>query len=911
MYLLVGFVAFGLFSCNGNDPTNSKPASQHSDSISAADSGPSTGAFNVTNASAPALPSYIATTVAVGAESNLLVGDKVYAELDVKMEGSDVGFESQPYFLIERSDKKLMALNTDITPYVSGKRTIVPGNVVAEADSNTVTTETTSINLNLYNLKGANFALTVFGVKLYVIRDGARLDLTIPAFASWINAAAFPKVNQPSVAAVNETSYEISAKGYMSANIVVGAASNLMVGDELYAELDATFTGIDAGYETQPFLVVQGQDKTFLTYNTDINPYVSGVRTVIPGTVPEGGSTNTITQGISSVYVNVYNVKGSGFNVTANGVRLFALRGATRVQVVLPPLSEFTQVGTVATSVATPVMPVISGVLVRPRPENKIAQRNILANWPRLPQKYSPFDWQQRTKDFTNFVFDWNKQSNGATIVWNADMTNYKKGGVFTLPDYYGDVRVGYHNLFTNTAAVFSASLAGMDMSSVTYEGQTYNYVDQLSAYYHPQTNIMTLEPSQPGYGAWWFDVISNLMYYGLGDMYPGEGAANGMNARLKGIAETYYKMIVKLGGAKVDWDYNGFDHVNGKPVLAPVGLNTMDAGLGVAVVEYYAYKKFGDVRYLTAAKWALDYYERSAKSRFFDNYAHFGTYIAARINAETGSKYNATKYIDWVLAINAANLGVFQTSFDGFDYFGSAGFKYSYGKKERTYFYETAQYAFMLPAVKYDARLALPIAKWMLNASDNAKYFFADQLTPAQQPAGVKYNASERFIPYEAIEVQSKEGVSHFGESDNYRWKTDPNYTFITDMMGPNCSYLSIYSGVWTGLWGGIVRNTNVNGIIQLDVNKLDFYSKSYPTYLYYNPYLDAKQLKISLSKPSDLYDVISGKFLAQNVSGEAAFAISPDSVVLLVVAPARSARTYVGNKTLLNGVVVAYQKP
>jgi len=266
-----------------------------------------------------------------------------------------------------------MAYNADITPYVSGKRSIVPGNVVAEADSNTVNAETTSINLNVYNLKGANFALTVFGVKLYVIRDGARVDLTIPAFASWINAASFPMVNQPAVAAVNETKYEIGANGYMSANIAVGAASNLMVGDKLYAELDATFTGTDAGYETQPFLLVQGQDKTLLNYNNDIHPYVSGVRNLIPGKVQGAASANTITQSTSSIYVNLYSVKGPDFTVTAYGVRLYALRGTSRVQVVVPPLSQFTQAGAVAKSVTTPAMQVVSGVFVTPRPENAAA----------------------------------------------------------------------------------------------------------------------------------------------------------------------------------------------------------------------------------------------------------------------------------------------------------------------------------------------------------------------------------------------------------------------------------------------------------------------------------------------------------------------------------------------------------
>lgn len=112
-------------------------------------------------------------------------------------------------------------------------------------------------------------------------------------------------------------------------------------------------------------------------------------------------------------------------------------------------------------------------------------------------------------------------------------------------------------------------------------------------------------------------------------------------------------------------------------------------------------------------------------------------------------------------------------------------------------------------------------------------------------------------------------------------------------------------------GLWGAIINKTNVDGILKLDVNKLDFFSKSYPTFLYYNPFDAAKQVHIDLTQPSDLYDVISGRYLAQNVSNTATFTVPANNVVQLVVAPAGSVRTYDGNKTLLNGVVAAYQRP
>ena len=855
-------------------------------------------------------PDHISTSIIVGSESNLLPGDKIYAELDAKLDGSDVARESQPFFLIQRDDGKMLTYNTDITPYISGKRTLIPSKPAITGDGNTITADVKNIHLNIYNLKGVDFKITVFGVNLYVIRNGARINLNVLPLERWTNGLSLSKENLSQIPVKNATAFNIGINGYMSTMVDVGTTNNLLENDKILVELDAQIKGSDSGFEKQPFFLTQGQEKSYFSYNTDISSYVLSTRTSIPGKVMTVGAGNTITSAIKSIYFNIYNAKGTSFDLTVYDARLYVMRGNSKIPIRLPPLNSWAQDRVTAMPIKIPSAESISGLIINAK--QKIPQRNLLDNWPKLPQKYVSFDWQQRTKDFTTFIFDWNKKSEHPTIVWNSDLDHYKKGGVFTIPDYYGDVRIGYHNVLINTAAVFGASLAGMDMSAAQYAGQTYNYVDQLSAYYQPTTNILTTQPTLPRISDWWYDVTSNLMYYGLGEMYPGEANKNGMDERLKGIADAYYNMVVKLGGASVDWDHQGFDLINSKTIDAQVGLNYMDAGLGVAVIQYYAFKKFGDPKYLTAAKWALDYYERSSTSKFYDSFAQFGPYLAARMNAEAGTSYNSTKYIDWVLAINAANLGVFQTSFDGFDYFGAAGFKYSYGKQQRTYFLETTQYAWMLPAVKYDASLAKPLAKWMLNASASARHFFPDQNEPSKQAHGSKYiNAKEQVIPYEVVEIESKEGISHFSESDNYRWQKDPNHKKSSDAMGPNCSYLSIYSGVWTGLWGGIIKNTNVEGILQLDVNKLDFYSKRFPTYLYYNPHNAAKKVAFNLTQPADLYDVISGKYIAQNASGQKLFWIAPDDVVMLVIAPAGSKRTFDGNKTLLNGVVVAYQRP
>lgn len=535
--------------------------------------------------------------------------------------------------------------------------------------------------------------------------------------------------------------------------------------------------------------------------------------------------------------------------------------------------------------------------------------------WPNHPLNYAYFDWKQRALDYYAFAFDWTKTSQFPTIAWNT-RPNFLGSAVFAMPDYYGDNRLLTKpaGLFTRHSAVLGASLVGMNMSSVTVNGNTYNYVDQLRSALDPTTDVIVVNPEQPTQSNWWFDLIGNMTYYMLGDLYPNEA---GMSSRLQGMADAFYDMVVDLGGANVDFDHQGYDFRNQVPVPTPApGHDNSDAGLGVATIEYWAYQEFGDPKYLDAARWAMDYYERHTTNKSFDNFTNFGPYVAARINAETGTSYDTTKYLQWLLEGNDANIGMINKSYAGHDFYGLMGFKHSYGIQERGYFYESVQNVFMLPAVKYDHRLAETVGKWILNLSSNARYFFPDQMPATNQHHGSTYvNAPEKVIAYEALEVQNREGVAHFAEGDPHRWANDPNLSWIIAETGPQVTDLGLYGTSWTGMLGSVVQPTNVSQVLQLDVNKLDFYKGApgtyYPTYLYYNPHSTPQQINIPLSSASDLYDVISGQYVATNASGTTSFTVGAEDAVLLVVAPANSTRTFNGSKTLLDGVTVGYQLP
>ena len=57
----------------------------------------------------------------------------------------------------------------------------------------------------------------------------------------------------------------------------------------------------------------------------------------------------------------------------------------------------------------------------------------------------------------------------------------------------------------------------------------------------------------------------------------------------------------------------------------------------------------------------------------------------------------------------------------------------------------------------------------------------------------------------------------------------------------------LALYGASHVGIFGGIIDTTNVEMILQLDALKTDYYhDEAYPTYLYFNPHDEYKDVEI-----------------------------------------------------------------
>lgn len=191
------------------------------------------------------------------------------------------------------------------------------------------------------------------------------------------------------------------------------------------------------------------------------------------------------------------------------------------------------------------------------------------------------------------------------------------------------------------------------------------------------------------------------------------------------------------------------------------------------------------------------------------------------------------------------------------------------------------AAYA-MSPLVKYDIRYADTMGKWYLNLVSNARYFFPDQ-TEKENQSGFLDEDSKAFleqtnsvIPYEGIRKSFNSKTPWFGGDPTvYGWaKTD----------------FSLYSGAHIGLLGAIIKQTDVDKILKIDVNKADVCDRNaMKRFLIYNPYSEEKEItyQINNSFAIDLYDGVTGNYLAKNVQAECKIKIPKQKAVLVIELP------------------------
>jgi hypothetical protein len=542
--------------------------------------------------------------------------------------------------------------------------------------------------------------------------------------------------------------------------------------------------------------------------------------------------------------------------------------------------------------------------------QQKIARVDQMPN---LPSPLQIIDYKKLAVSFDSTVYDFNAKGKFWPMVWIDSTKKNFSQSVVGLYTAVGDVRQGtnnkgmFHEALATMGATLGASLVGIDKS------KQQNYVGMLKNYFNSETgwNIMMNNTCPEvallggGYGRdWWYDVYPNLLFYAVYDQYPNEP---GFDEIARSIADKFYEADIILNG---NYDYSYFDYGKMKPMKNNICAQP-DAAAGHAWVLYSAYKKFGDKKYLKGAISALTALESNITNPTYEILIPFGASVAARMNAEEGTHFDVNKLLSWTFdgtAICREGWGILVGNWNGIDISGISGSTVDhggYGFLMNTYDHGLS----LVPMVRYDQSYAVAIGKWMLNATNASRFFYPQYMPDEHETIPQLDEVTKGVIGYEGIIKQSgyQEHENLKGpvaQGDGPLWVPGQN---------PEESQFSVYGSGHVGIFGSIIRKTNVDGILKLNLLATDFFrNKAYPSFLYYNPYDTKKKVsfKVEHGTKVDLYNTVSGSFVARNVSSSKKIKLEPKSAAVIVCVPSGGKITYEGAKMLIDGIVVDYMK-
>ena len=535
---------------------------------------------------------------------------------------------------------------------------------------------------------------------------------------------------------------------------------------------------------------------------------------------------------------------------------------------------------------------------------------------PNSPTTYQMRDWQAVATNFDALAFDTTATGQFLPLV-RIDNTPQSPllQTSFGLPAYVGETRTfgetgePVHEAISSLGAVLGGTLMGIDKTAGPY-----NWVSMTREYYagFRGHRLILNTPFSVSGGSAWYDIYPNILFYSIADRYPSQSYLAPM---MDVIDDEFYDAVNGLtaGGSNPNFNYTAYNFATEQSVYNGQWREP-DMGLGMAWMQHAAYWRQQDsnptlaAAHLSAVDWALKYYEQTSTNPDYEILAPFGAYAAARMNAEHEGNYDIQKLVNWVFSRSTARptkIMISGEQWGGQDAGGLMGFTVPNIGDVRGYAFSMNTFATALPMVplaRYEDRYSRAIGKWMLNAASAARLFYANEHSAQNQSSEFWAGDPQNAIAYEGLRhhwlgANDSEELYAAGDPLTYGW-------------GPQTDF-ALYGSAFTGVFGSIIKTTNVEKILQLDLLATDsFRAAAHDTFLYYNPYVTTKSVAIDLGGEQlfDLYDAASNRFLTRGVTGQTFFNVPADDAVMLVVIPAGGRQTFDGRRMLVDGVVVDY---
>lgn len=534
---------------------------------------------------------------------------------------------------------------------------------------------------------------------------------------------------------------------------------------------------------------------------------------------------------------------------------------------------------------------------IQPMPAQQI-QINRIEQMPNKPTPYEMRDWRSVTLGYDSLVYNFNLTGEYLPLIWSGGPgINYPDEQTFGLHTVVGTTAPGSSEAINVLPSLIGATLAGVDKSNQN----GVNWIRKSREFFNkrPEENVYLNHPSAKSGSDWWYDTMPNVFFYQLYDLYDD---IDEYDKQFVSVADQWLTAVMKMGGSTAPWtrpnmNYRGWYLSTMSPNAT--GVRQPEAAGAIAWLLYHAYKVTGEERYRIGAEWAMDFLNARSSNPSYELQLAYGTYIAARMNAELGTNYNVQKLVNWCFNVGSLrNWGAMVGRWGGYDVHGLIGEVNNFNNY--AFLMNTfEQVGALVPMVRYDPRFARAIGKWVLNAANAARLFYPKYLPPDHQDnyAWAEQYDPHSYLAYEALR-QTINSRSPYGTGDAMSG-------------GWGLTNLALYGSSHVGIFGGIIDTTNVEMILKLDLLKTDYFADdAYPTYLFFNPHDEDAIVEIKTgSGVYDLYNAASNEFLAYGVTGLASFTIPANDAVVLVIAPANGTIRYEFDKMFINDVVVDFR--
>lgn len=511
---------------------------------------------------------------------------------------------------------------------------------------------------------------------------------------------------------------------------------------------------------------------------------------------------------------------------------------------------------------------------------------------------FEMIDWRQRALAFDELVFNKDASGKYLPLIWED-----KKYDTFGLTAYVGDERMnqdGEQEAVTNIASILSASLLGADKSKGT------DYVEQLGAFYSEEERIILNNPAGSSETtSMWYLIYPAILFAQVSDVYSDNETIR--TYALHTIESWYEAYEVMYNDGHPDFDYTGFNFLTKEPYRNDVWTEP-DSAVGIGLLMYYGYELTGDEKYLEASINSLEYVESYFGSPLYEVLMYFSPYLAAKLNVLHGADLNVTQMLNDTFSETAIPRGGWGSIVGKWGDYGMNGL---FGSTSDGGGYAFAMNTFaaagaVVPVVQYDSRYAKSIGEWMLHLVNNSRYYFASETNPDNQSCTYVEACQDidsqvkEAIPYEGIRKESQGRSPWFGGDPTvYDWaETD----------------FSLYSGAHTGILASLVEETDVKGILRLNLQATQFYNEhDFETFLIYNPYDEAKEISYEVQSDDavDLFNTLTNEVIVSGVTDAETIEIQSEDALVIVELPIDSEITrdgknyYVGEKFISHDLV------